>query len=106
MAEIDAPTNVLAVRYASPEMRRVWSPQSKVVLERRLWLTVLEAQSDLGLDIPAAAIEAYRSAVHQVDLESIAARERVTRHDVKARIDEFCALAGYEHIHKGMTSRD
>ena len=42
----------------------------------------------------------------QVDLASIAARERVTRHDVKARIEEFCALAGHEHIHKGMTSRD
>ena len=36
----------------------------------------------------------------------IAARERVTRHDVKARIEEFSALAGHEHIHKGMTSRD
>ena len=33
-------------------------------------------------------------------------RERVTRHDVKARIEEFCELAGHEHIHKGMTSRD
>src|SRR5690606_30549585 len=31
---------------------------------------------------------------------------RVSRHDVKARIEEFCALAGHEHIHKGMTSRD
>ena len=38
--------------------------------------------------------------------QSIAARERVTRHDVKARIEEFNALAGHEHIHKGMTSRD
>ena len=41
-----------------------------------------------------------------VDLDSIAARERVTRHDVKARIEEFAALAGHEQIHKGMTSRD
>ena len=30
----------------------------------------------------------------------------MTRHDVKARIEEFSALAGHEHIHKGMTSRD
>jgi len=41
-----------------------------------------------------------------VDLASIAARERVTRHDVKARIEEFSALAGHEHVHKGLTSRD
>ena len=30
----------------------------------------------------------------------------MTRHDVKARIEEFAALAGHEQIHKGMTSRD
>ena len=36
----------------------------------------------------------------------IAARERALRHDVKARIEEFNALAGHEHVHKGMTSRD
>jgi len=30
----------------------------------------------------------------------------ITRHDVKARIEEFNDLAGHEHIHKGMTSRD
>lgn len=98
--------NVLASRYASPAMRSVWSPESKVVLERTLWITVLEAQRDLGLDVPAEAIAAYRAVRDDVDLESIAARERITRHDVKARIDEFCALAGYEHVHKGMTSRD
>ncbi|MBS1848088.1 MAG: adenylosuccinate lyase, partial [Actinobacteria bacterium] len=40
------------------------------------------------------------------DLASIAARERVTLHDVKARIEEFCELAGFECIHEGMTSRD
>src|SRR5581483_11170962 len=51
-------------------------------------------------------IEAYESVVDKVDLASIEARERVTRHDVKARIEEFAALAGTEHIHKGMTSRD
>jgi adenylosuccinate lyase len=44
--------------------------------------------------------------LEQVDLDSIAERERQTRHDVKARIEEFNALAGHEHVHKGMTSRD
>ena len=106
MADNDAPANVLAQRYASPEMRRVWSPESKVVLERTLWLTVLEAQQRLGVDVPDDAITSYRAVLHQVDLDSIATRERVTRHDVKARIEEFCALAGHQHIHKGMTSRD
>ena len=98
--------NVLAARYASPELVRLWSPEHKVVLERQLWLAVLKAQADLGVEIPDGVVEAYERVIDQVDLESIAARERVTRHDVKARIEEFNALAGHEHVHKGMTSRD
>lgn len=98
--------NVLAERYATPAMRAIWSGEGKVRLERELWLAVLKAQTDLGLAVPAGVIEAYESVKNQVDLESIMQRERVTRHDVKARIDEFCELAGHEHLHKGMTSRD
>lgn len=98
--------NVLASRYASPELTLLWSPEHKIILERQLWIAVMKAQSDLGVDIPAEAISAYEAAMGEVDLESIARREKVTRHDVKARIEEFNALAGWEHIHKGMTSRD
>jgi adenylosuccinate lyase len=98
--------DVLAGRYASEQLARIWSPEHKVVLERQLWLAVLEAQRDLGVDVPDGVVEAYEKVVDQVDLASIAQRERVTRHDVKARIEEFSALAGHEHIHKGMTSRD
>jgi adenylosuccinate lyase len=98
--------NVLAQRYASVQMRALFSPEHKVVLERLLWIAVLKAQRELGVKVPDGVIEAYADVVDQVDLGSIAARERVTRHDVKARIEEFCALAGHEHIHKGLTSRD
>ncbi|HZK36654.1 MAG TPA: adenylosuccinate lyase [Aeromicrobium sp.] len=98
--------NVLASRYASAEVARIWSPEHKIVVERQLWIAVLKAQRDLGIEIPDGTIEAYEAVVDRVDLDSIAGRERVTRHDVKARIEEFCALAGTEHIHKGMTSRD
>lgn len=98
--------NVLAQRYASSDMRHLWSAENKVVLERRLWIALLRAQRSLGIGVPDQAIGAYEAVVDKVDLVSIRARERVTRHDVKARIEEFCALAGYEEIHKGMTSRD
>jgi adenylosuccinate lyase len=98
--------NVLASRYASLSMAQLWSPEHKIVLERRLWVAVLKAQNELGVAVPDGVIEDYERVIEQVDLESIAARERVTRHDVKARIEEFSALAGHEHIHKGMTSRD
>ncbi len=98
--------NVLATRYAGADLAEIWSPQHKIVLERRLWIAVLKAQRDLGVAVPDGVVEAYEDVVDKVDLDSIAARERVTRHDVKARIEEFSALAGHEHIHKGMTSRD
>jgi adenylosuccinate lyase len=98
--------NVLANRYAGADLAQLWSPEHKIVLERQLWIAVLKAQKDLGIDVPDGVVEAYEAVVDKVDLDSIAARERVTRHDVKARIEEFCALAGHEHIHKGMTSRD
>ena len=98
--------NVLAARYASEPMVELWSPRAKIVLERRFWIAVLRAQSELGVEVPTGVIEAYEAVADDVDLASIEARERVTKHDVKARIEEFSALAGHEHIHKGMTSRD
>jgi adenylosuccinate lyase len=98
--------NVLAQRYASAAMVELWSAEHKIVLERRLWIAVLRAQRELGVAVPDGVIEAYEDVVDKVDLASIDARERVNRHDVKARIEEFSALAGHEHVHKGMTSRD
>jgi len=99
-------SNVLAERYASPELVALWSPAEKVRAERRLWIAVLRAQRELDVPIPDGVLEAYESMLDRVDLASIAARERVTRHDVKARIEEFNELAGHERIHQGMTSRD
>lgn len=102
--------NILATRYASAAMRSIWTPENKIRAERRLWLTVMEAQADLGVsfggDDPEQVLADYQAVLDDVDLDSIAEREAITRHDVKARIEEFNALAGHEHIHKGMTSRD
>lgn len=98
--------NVLAQRYASAPMRTIWSAAGRITLERDFWIAVMKGQRDLGLSIPEEAIAAYERVKDRVDVESIQARERVTLHDVKARIEEFCELAGHEHIHKGMTSRD
>lgn len=98
--------NVLAARYASAEMVDIFSPVGKIIAERTLWLAVLRAQRRLGLPIEQKVIEDYEAVIDRVDLESIDARERVTKHDVKARIEEFNALAGHENVHQGMTSRD
>ena len=98
--------SLLASRYASAAMSEIFAPEAKIIAERKLWIAVMRAQSTLGHAIAKDVITAYESVITQVDLASIDAREKKTRHDVKARIDEFNALAGHESIHAGMTSRD
>lgn len=98
--------NALAERYASDEMKSIWSASGKVVLERELWIAVMKAQRELGLKIEKTAIESSEKAKMRVDLESIRRREQTSKHDVKARLEEFAELAGHQHAHKGMTSRD
>jgi len=106
-ASTDAPiANVLAERYASPAMKAIWSQHGRVSLERDFWIAVMKAQRDLGVPIPAEAIKDYEKVKDQIDLAAIAKRERVTLHDVKARIEEFSELAGRQFIHLGLTSRD
>ena len=98
--------NILASRYASKEMTDIWSPHARVISERKLWVAVLKAQKDFGFEVEDQVISDYESVIDSVDFDSIRERERVTRHDVKARLEEFSYLAGHEHVHKGMTSRD
>jgi adenylosuccinate lyase len=104
--EENAPVSVLADRYASAEMRKVFAPEEKIIAERKLWIAVAKAQAKLGHLIADSVIADYEKVISKVDLASIDAREKITRHDVKARIEEFNALAGHEAIHAGMTSRD
>ena len=87
--------SILADRYASSAMKEIWSPESKIRAERSLWVTVMKAQAKLGFDIPEKAISDYEKVITSIDLASIDKREKELRHDVKARIDEFNALAGH-----------
>ena len=87
-------------------MREIWAPEAKIRLERQLWIAVMRAQQELGILIPKGVPEKYEAVMDTVNLESIAERERVSKHDVKARIEEFNDLARTEHLHLGMTSRD
>ena len=98
--------NVLAGRYASAEMKNLWSQSGKIVMEREFWIAVMRAQRELGVKIEKSAITNSEKVKLNVDLESIRKREEVTKHDVKARLEEFASLSGHQHAHKGMTSRD
>jgi adenylosuccinate lyase len=102
----DSPPNVLAERYASPAMSQLWSAGGKILLEREFWIAVMRAQKDLGVQIDDADIASSEAIKFQVNLDSIRKREEITKHDVKARLEEFADLSGHQHAHKGMTSRD
>ena len=98
--------NPLIERYASREMSRIFSPAFKFGTWRRLWLALAEAEKDLGLDIPDAAIEAMREKLDAIDLDAAAAHERRLRHDVMAHVHYFgdVAPAARPYIHLGATS--
>jgi len=98
--------NVLATRYATKEMVAIFDPVNKIIAERKFWITILNFQKKAGLPITDSDIKAYEKVINTVDLASIEKREKQSRHDVKARIEEFNALAGVEKVHIGMTSRD
>jgi adenylosuccinate lyase len=98
--------NVLATRYATKAMVAIFDPINKIISERKFWITILKLQQKAGLPITDSDIKAYEKVIEKVDLDSIDKREIKTRHDVKARIEEFNALAGVEKIHIGLTSRD
>jgi len=98
--------NVLATRYATKEMVAIFDPVNKIIAERKFWISILNFQKKAGLPITDSDIKSYEKVITNVDLASIEKREKASRHDVKARIEEFNALAGAEKIHIGMTSRD
>jgi len=84
----------------------IFDPVNRIINERKFWITILKLQQKSGVLITDSDVKAYEQVVDKVDLASIDNREMKTRHDVKARIEEFNALAGVEKIHIGLTSRD
>ena len=104
--QYDTVPNVLAYRYGTDPMKRIWSPEGSVMLERYVQVAVMQAQADLGVDIPGSHIDDYRVAMGEIDLEEILLEERKSKHDVNARITVFNRLAGHQNVGQAMTSRD
>ena len=106
MTDHDRYSSPLAERYASKAMLELWSPRTRYGQWRRLWLALAEAQRELGLKIPDAAIEQMRGHLDDIDFDSVAAYERRLRHDVMAHIHAFgdVAPAAKPFIHLGATS--
>jgi adenylosuccinate lyase len=102
----DRYSNPLTERYASPEMSRIFSADFKFGTWRRLWLALAEAERELGLPIPDAAVEAIRAHLDDFDLKRAAELERQLRHDVMAHVHHLGEQAPEARaiIHLGATS--
>jgi adenylosuccinate lyase len=106
MTGADRYSSPLAERYASKAMLELWSARTRYGLWRRLWLTLAEAQRELGVDLPEEALAQMRAHVDDIDFDAVAAYERRFRHDVMAHIWAFgdVAPAAKKFIHLGATS--
>ena len=102
----DSYIHPLTERYASAEMQRVFSPNHRFGIWRRLWLALAESQRELGLSIPGEALEEMRLQLDEIDLAKAAEYERRFRHDVMAHVHLFGDVAPSARgiIHLGATS--
>lgn len=97
---------LLAARYASAEMSAIFSPHSRYVTWRKLWIALAKAQKQLGLAISQEQIEEMQETSHSIDFVKAAIYEKKFGHDVMAHIHAFadqCPKAG-PIIHLGATS--
>ncbi len=94
-------------RYASAEMRSIWSEVYKRKLWRRIWIALAEAEAQFGLvtDEQLADLKAHAD---QIDLDRALAIEAEIQHDLMAEVKTFaeqCSIGG-GIIHLGATSMD
>jgi adenylosuccinate lyase len=106
MTDRDHYSSPLAERYASKAMLGLWSHQTRYGLWRQLWLALAEAEKELGVDIPAEALEQMRAHLVDIDFNVVAGYEKKFRHDVMAHVHAFgdVAPAARKIIHLGATS--
>ncbi len=93
-------------RYASDEMKFLFSSQKKFSTWRRLWIALAEAERELGLEISQQQIDEMKAHVEDIDFEKAAEYEAKFRHDVMAHVHTYgeCCPTARPIIHLGATS--
>lgn len=94
-------------RYASSEMRQLWSEQTKRLLWRRMWVALVRVQAKHRLATPDQVKDLENHAA-DVDLQKSAEVEGVIRHDLAAELKVFASQSpiGGSILHQGATSMD
>lgn len=96
----------LCTRYASDEMKRIFSSDEKYSCWRKLWIALAESEKELGLDISDEQIAEMKAHVCDIDYKRVSEYENALRHDVMAHLKAFCDLCPKAKpiIHLGATS--
>jgi adenylosuccinate lyase len=106
MADRTSYTSPLSTRYASKEMKYLFSPEMKFKTWRRLWIALAESEKELGLDITQEQIDELKAHKDDINYEVAEAREKEVRHDVMSHVYAYgkqCPKAK-PIIHLGATS--
>jgi adenylosuccinate lyase len=107
MNEYEGYLSPFSWRYASPEMRNIWSEQNKRRLWRRIWVALARAESAYGL-VSAEQLADLEAHADQIDIPRALQIEADIRHDLMAEVKTFaeqCPVGGGV-IHLGATSMD
>ena len=96
----------LSSRYASKEMKYIFSPDMKFRTWRKLWIALAESEMELGLPITQEQIDELKANADDINYEVAEAREKLVRHDVMSHVYAYgqqCPKAK-GIIHLGATS--
>lgn len=96
----------LSARYASKEMKYIFSPDKKFRTWRRLWIALAEAEKELGLPITEEQIEELKAHADDINYEVAQEREKLVRHDVMSHVYAYGTQCPNAKgiIHLGATS--
>lgn len=106
MMNNDVYESPLNSRYASREMKYIFSPDKKFKTWRKLWIALAEAEMELGLPITEEQIEELKAHMDDINYDVAKAREKECRHDVMSHVYAYgqqCPAAK-GIIHLGATS--
>ncbi|MCH3954102.1 MAG: adenylosuccinate lyase [Eubacterium sp.] len=106
MADRTSYTSPLSTRYASKEMKYLFSPEMKFKTWRRLWIALAESEKELGLDITQEQIDELKAHKDDINYEVAEAREKEVRHDVMSHVYAYGKQCPHAKpiIHLGATS--
>ncbi len=102
----DVYQNPLCTRYASDEMKKIFSNDNKFSTWRKLWIALAESEKELGIDITDEQIGEMKAHIYDIDYEKAGEYESKMRHDVMAHVHTFgdCCPTAKGIIHLGATS--